>query len=128
MKTIEIILVLIFSVFGLVLLLNYIFGIKFIKFESEELTFLKKEDFLFKINELVSNCLNKKTNKREICYYVYYKGLQDVSSEEILSKIIPENRNKIKITFEKLISNEKIIIIYVPFDLVEIVKYSEISK
>ncbi|MFH7904055.1 MAG: hypothetical protein QW409_03860 [Candidatus Aenigmatarchaeota archaeon] len=128
MKTLEVILVLIFSIFGIVLIVNYIFGIKFINFESNEITFYKKEDFLFKINELISKCLANRLNERKICYYVYYRGVQEISSDEIISKIIPENKNKVQINFEKIDSNEKIIIYYVPFGSVEIVKYSEIAK
>ncbi len=99
----EIIAILIIGIFGLVLILSYIFNIFKIKFEKNVYT--NKEEFLKKLQEFINNCLNecKKYNKKIICNEIEYKG------EKIEKSEIENILKNVEIKFDYL-ENEKLII------------------
>jgi len=127
MKSFEIIAILIFTVVGIIILFNY--SKIFLPNQSDrEKIFYRKEDFLFSINNLVVSCISKESKKQEICYFIIYKGKEDILSEEVLSRLNPKFRESVTIKFDTITTNEKIYLIYVPPSNVSIVKYSQIEK
>lgn len=127
MKSFEIIAILIFTVVGIIILFNY--SKIFLPNQSDrEKIFYRKEDFLFSINNLVVSCISKESKKQEICYFIIYKGKEDILSEEVLSRLNPKFRESVTIKFDTIATNEKISLIYVPPSNVSIVKYSQIEK
>ena len=127
MKFFEIIAILIFTVVGIIILFNY--SKFFLAGQSDnEKIFYKKEDFLFSINNLVGSCLSKESKKQEVCYFITYKGKEDILSEEVLSRLNPKFRESVTINFDTIATNEKVSLIFVPPYNVSIVKYSQIEK
>jgi len=127
MKFFEIIAILIFTIVGIIILFNYSNFFLMNQSDNEKI-FYKKEDFLFSINNLVGSCLSKESKKQEVCYFITYKGKEDVLSEEVLGGLNPKFRDSVTIKFDVISTNEKISLIFVPPSNVSIVKYSQIEK
>jgi len=127
MKFFEIIAILIFTVAGIIILLNY--SKIFLPNQSDrEKIFYKKEDFLFSINNLVGSCLSRESKKQEVCYFITYKGKEDILGEEVLGRLSPKFRDRVIINFDTIATNEKVSLIYVTPSNATIVKYSQIEK
>lgn len=111
-KIFEIIIILIFTLFVLILIFQFFYK-NYFRIEDKTINFYSKEDFLFRIKDIVLKCFEKykKENKKIICHEINYFGKEEILKEEINNKIKDIKLN-IVFNFVKITSNDKIFVIY----------------
>lgn len=111
-KVFEIVFILLFTLFSLLILVNFL-AEKLLKVEENRLTIYSKEDLKLKIKNLILKCFNKfkKENRNIICYEIIYLGNEEIDINEIKSAIYDFKLN-VLIEFDKLVKNESLLIIY----------------
>lgn len=112
MKIFEIIIILVFTLFSLMVIFQYFFENR-LEIREREIVINSKENYLSKINDLIVSCFNenKKENKIIVCYEINYLGKNEIKKEEI-EKILSNLNLYVEINFETINTNEKTIIVY----------------
>lgn len=112
MKIFEIIIILVFTLFSLIVIFQYFFENR-LEIREREIVINSKENYLSKINDLIVSCFNenKKENKIIVCYEINYLGKNEIKKEEI-EKILSNLNLYVEINFETINTNEKTIIVY----------------
>ncbi|MEM0476167.1 MAG: hypothetical protein QW367_00820 [Candidatus Aenigmatarchaeota archaeon] len=112
MKVFEIIIILIFTLFSLIIIYQYFFENK-LEIKEKEIVISSKENYLSKIMDLIVSCFNenKKENKIIVCYKINYLGKNEIEKKEI-EKTISNLNIYVEINFETINTNEKTIIVY----------------
>ncbi|MEM5831055.1 MAG: hypothetical protein QXO40_02540 [Candidatus Aenigmatarchaeota archaeon] len=125
MKIFEIIIILVFTLFSLMVIFQYFFENR-LEIREKEIVINSKENYLSKINDLIVSCFNenKKENKIIVCYEINYLGKNEIKKEEI-EKTLSNLNLYVEINFETINTNEKTIIIY-SIDKVVLKKVKEI--
>ncbi|MFH7903160.1 MAG: hypothetical protein QXQ19_01685 [Candidatus Aenigmatarchaeota archaeon] len=112
MKIFEIIIILVFTLFSLIVIFQYFFENR-LEIKEKEIIINSKENYFSKIKDLIVSCFNenKKENKIIVCYEINYLGKNEIKKEEI-EKTLSNLNLYVEINFETINTNEKTIIIY----------------
>ncbi|MEM5820352.1 MAG: hypothetical protein QW678_01745 [Candidatus Aenigmatarchaeota archaeon] len=112
MKIFEIIIILVFTLFSLIVIFQYFFENR-LEIKEKEIIINSKENYFSKIKDLIVSCFNenKKENKIIVCYEINYLGKNEIKKEEI-EKTLSNLNLYVEINFETINTNEKTLIIY----------------